>query len=309
MARQLPRGNWGLWAWNFLGPGRPGLILEKTRLQSYLHWNRCFFEFKDWDVVLEASLLWKVYMAAVTDSGGHSDIWIRFSFSSCLWPPQVPFLQQPGRPSPVNTFEHGLDRFEQIWTDLNMVFQMFDLIWSHCEVPLSAASCELRAYEVITLTCATGCSTDTMARHSTGATESVSRKTSVTSVTSVSDSNWLGVLNVLRAKGGSLEGWGRVAYDLFWRLATGRRTSDIREERWRGSVILPSRPILPSPATARWRMEILQPMELAAQVSPGWVVIKRSGMRPCTCFFWLHSCTLIRGFTRIICPPYPAAKQ
>ena len=201
MARQLPRGNWGLWAWNFLGPGRPGLILEKTRLQSYLHWNRCFFEFKDWDVVLEASLLWKVYMAAVTDSGGHSDIWIRFSFSSCLWPPQVPFLQQPGRPSPVNTFEHGLDRFEQIWTDLNMVFQMFDLIWSHCEVPLSAASCELRAYEVITLTCATGCSTDTMARHSTGATESVSRKTSVTSVTSVSDSNWLGVLNVLRARG------------------------------------------------------------------------------------------------------------
>ena len=167
--------------------------------------------------MLEASLLWKVYMAAVTDSGGHSDIWIRFSFSSCLWPPQVPFLQQPGRPSPVNTFEHGLNRFEHGLLRFVHVFSLFDLIWSHCEVPLSAASCELRAYEVITLTCATGCSTDTMARHSTGATESVSRKTSVTSVTSVSDSNWLGVLNVLRAKGGK---FGRLGKGRIWSFLT-----------------------------------------------------------------------------------------
>ena len=113
--------------------------------------------FWDWDVALKASVR-KVYMAAVTDSGGHSDIWIHwihFSSSSCdQWPPQVPFLQQPGRP----ILEH-IHFFTQIWR----FRRCFDTIWTwsdglfmffHCFSPgengedgedgeeLSATTCE-----------------------------------------------------------------------------------------------------------------------------------------------------------------------
>ena len=191
--------------------------------------------------MLKASLLWKVYMAAVTDSGGLSDIWIHFSFSSCL--------NAAGTISPATG---------QAQSHLNHL-NIFKHIWTWC-----IHVCSLRTHEVITLTCATGCSTDTMAEHSTACATEIQ-------MPQVSQVSQVPVIQIGGAKEGRMgKGYLKlpmISYDPFWSLATGRCTSDTSDIIWHQGLSS-CRPILPSAATARWRMEILQPMELAAQISP-----------------------------------------